>query len=208
MATTRKPKEPETLLGKLAAKFDPTVIRKNPNGYHYVSIDAMYQRLDDVLGANWELEVVGSTLTMLPRSEKTYGRNEKTAFIGTVTVRITATLDGVTTVRSGVGADLADDPDKVIKTALANAVKKAGNGFGIGRYLWSEEERADIDRAVAEQNDVPALKAQVVALAQEQGLELPEGKPEIAKALAAHFKVEPGDLASASTLKSILEANA
>lgn len=201
-----------TILANLAEHFPAEEVKKNPRGYHYISIDAVQNRLDEVLGPNWDLRVISSELRMLPRSEKTYGQAEKTAFTGVVVVEITAYLgpatkpSAITVTRAGTGADLADDPDKVIKTALANAVKKAANGFGVGRYLWDEEERAAIDAEVRAKHDVPALKRKVMDKALGEGLEFPGDATshEKATAVALHYGVEVTDLASAATLNEIL----
>lgn len=210
---TTKPKDEvagapaDSTLGKLAAKFPETLIKKNPSGYHYVAIDDVYNRLDNVLGADWNLNVLNAQCHLIPREQKTYGRAEKTAFNAVVSVEIEATVDGVLSRRAGVGADFADDPDKAIKTALANAVKKAANGFGVGRYLWKEEERAAIDQSLAAAADVTVLKAKVFALAKEDGVDFEgKSKAEVAQALADHFAVAVTDLASATTLNEIITA--
>lgn len=196
----------------LAEHFDPKVVKKNPKGYHYLAIDTVQDRLDDVLGPKWSMEVVDSSVQVVNPEWKKYGSNNpKTGFLATVVVRIDAQLATGTdrTVRTGVGADFADDADKAYKTALANAVKKAANGFGVGRYLWSAEERAAIDEAVEAANDVKALKKAVVALAKNQGAM--QGQPwdgmspaDKQELLAKHFGVSVEDLASAETLNKIL----
>lgn len=196
----------------LSEPFDPSTVRKNPRGYHYISIDEVYNRLDDVLGPNWTLTVLSVGLSPVDPEWKKYGsRDPKAGFLASVTVRISALIAGnIHTVRDGVGADFADDPDKAIKTALANAVKKAANGFGVGRYLWKDEERAAIDEANQARNDVRELKKQVVALFKEQtgvtdatwDAQAPSARQEL---LADHFEVEVTDLASAETLNKILE---
>lgn len=195
----------------LSRKFDAGTIKKNPRGYHYVSIDAVYNRLDEVLGPNWTLAVQSTMCHPVDPAWKQYGtRSPKAAFLAVVTVRISALIaNNIHTVRDGVGADFADDPDKAVKTALANAVKKAANGFGVGRYLWNEEERAAIDEENEARNDTRALKLEVKALAEKQlGYSLDGPPSEVLDVLAALFEVDKSDLASAETLNKILEANA
>ncbi|MEM2991059.1 MAG: Rad52/Rad22 family DNA repair protein [Halobacteria archaeon] len=51
----------------------------------------------------------------------------------------------------GVGADVDSDPDKAVKTALAEAIKKAGHQFGIALYLWDEKERQAVEEALGKQ---------------------------------------------------------
>ena len=42
---------------------------------------------------------------------------------------------------TGVGADVSFDLDKAVKTALAEAIKKACHQYGIALELWEEERR-------------------------------------------------------------------
>lgn len=196
-----------SVMEMLARPFDPATIKKNPRGYHYVQIDEVYNRLDEVLGPNWTLAVQGAQLTPVDPAWKKYGSaNPKAGFLATVTVRISSLLDGnIHTVRDGVGADFADDPDKAIKTALANAVKKAANGFGVARYLWKDEERAAIDEANEARQNTKALKQQVVAIYESEVGSLQGSPADKAEQLAKHFGVEVTDLASAETLNAIIE---
>jgi hypothetical protein len=119
------------LLGKLAERFDIADVKQRRQGgimLDYISIDATIRRLNDVLGASWSTEVVGTpNLVVLADGN----------FLAVVTISLNA-LDKSSV---GVGADRASDPDKAIKTALAEAIKKAGHQFGIGLYLWEEAER-------------------------------------------------------------------
>lgn len=140
---------------QLRAKFDPKDIKKNAKNQHYASIDQYIGRLNDVLGLDWDLNIVNSSLT---ESERLYGtKHPKPGYFGQVTVALSVTVDGNFTTRYGVGADFADDPDKVIKTALAEALKKACHQFGVASYLWIEEERDAID-AVQNRDIRPLMK--------------------------------------------------
>lgn len=202
-----KPKVEKTDLERLSEKFPAKEVKDNPRGFPYVSIDTVMNRLDDVLKEHWDLDVLSSEVTLVPRAEYTYGSREKTAFLGRVTVVIRAFVDGREVARSGVGADVADDPDKVIKTALANAVKKAANGFGVGRYLWDAEERASLAAEKEATTSIPQLKKKVVEIFESKFGELTGTAAEKAIKLGEAFSVDPGDLGSPETLTKIIEGN-
>jgi hypothetical protein len=117
------------LLGKLSANFPVEDVKQRTQGgmkLDYISIDATIKRLNDVLGADWSFN----------------GYPEVTALEGgKYMVVYTGTLCALGKEASGVGGDVANDLDKALKTALAEALKKAGHQFGIGLYLWDEAER-------------------------------------------------------------------
>lgn len=209
-----------SILEKLTEKFPVEVYRKNPKGFTYIPIEHMIRRFNDVLGATWDLRIVTTEFALTPGV--TFGsRNPKPGAYALVGVEIDAYIDGRTVTRSGVGGDFgaADDVDKLVKTALAEAIKKCGNEFGIGLELWDEEERALIDAAQAQ-----GMTGQVVALgnasttAQED--ELTELKNRVADiavaagvdrtgpAIAAHFGIAVEALQDRATLESIVAQNA
>jgi hypothetical protein len=68
--------------------------------------------------------------------------------------------------RDGIGANVNFDPDTAVKSAQAEALKKACHQFGIALYLWSEQERDFVAlQKSASTNDV-ALKQLAVAYTQ------------------------------------------
>jgi hypothetical protein len=76
--------------------------------------------------------------------------------------------------RDGIGANTNFDPDTAVKSAQAEALKKACHQFGIALYLWSEAERDFIAlQKGAALNDL-ALKQLVMAYTQ-RVLELEPG---------------------------------
>src|SRR5581483_5473989 len=119
-------------LDKLTERFDDAVYRTNPRGFLYIPIEKTIGRFNEVLGAGWSLIIERVDLIHVP--DMTYGRQQKPAATAVVQVQIAAEMDGTSVTRSGVGADFgsADDPDKLVKTALAEAIKKCGNEYGIG----------------------------------------------------------------------------
>jgi len=65
--------------------------------------------------------------------------------------------------RDGIGSSINFDPDTSVKTAQAEALKKACHQFGIALYLWQEAEREFIAlQKAATTNDI-ALKSLAVA---------------------------------------------
>lgn len=123
-------------LAALSAKFDVADVKQRRQGgvtLDYISIDATIGRLNDVLGLGWSFEI--DTTQLLPLEGGKYLALVQGKII------IPPTEDNPAKVASGVGSDIAGDPDKAIKTALAEALKKAGHQLGIGLYLWDESER-------------------------------------------------------------------
>jgi hypothetical protein len=92
------------------------------------------------------------------------------------------------------------DPDDAIKTAQAEALKKAGNQFGMALELWTEEGREVVarGRAVA-QGDLGALKREVFERALAGGA---EATPE---SVAEHFNINVEELQNKDTLLKLLE---
>ena len=221
---------PKPTLAKLIEKFPVEEYRRNPKGYHYIPIEKHIGRWNDVCSSDWNLAITKVEFSPLPGM--TFGsRNPKPAAYALVVVAITAELDGKTTTREGVGGDYgaADDVDKLVKTALAEAIKKAGNEFGIGLELWDEEERALIDSAQAQ-----GMTGQVVALqpgtmvvvqpgqspesavAAEELVQLKNRVADIAvaagvdrtgPAIAAHFGIPVEALQDRAVLEQIISAN-
>jgi hypothetical protein len=137
------------LLDKLSENFPIEDVKQRTQGgmkLDYISIDATIRRLNDVLGADWSFRLTKSDLTQ--------------ASDGKYLAVVTGRIEALGKVASGVGADTANDPDKALKTALAEALKKAGHQFGIGLYLWDEAER----QVIAKQRKNPAT-AQIASVA-------------------------------------------
>lgn len=179
----------EKKLAALSARFDVVDVKQRAQAgrkLDYISIDSTIRRLNDVLGAEWSTRFVGvPTLTDVG---------------GQYLAVVTLELEALSKKAVGVGADKASDPDKALKTALAEALKKAGHQFGVGLYLWDEGERAIVarDRAAAS-GDIAALKAKVFEKALEGGAKA------TAAGVAEFFNVSVEDLQNASTLSKLLE---
>lgn len=193
MAARATATKTSSTLERLREPFPASQVRKNPDGMHYVAIDGYINRLLDVLGTDYEFGVTQSTVELLPEDMKT--RSGKRQYLAQVTGGLT--IEGST--RFGVGADVSFDPDKAVKTAQAEALKKACHQFGIALELWSEDRRDEIDRQhrLASGSE-QALKNEVWRIAKERGATS-------LAAVAKTFNVKPGELADPAVLQRILE---
>jgi hypothetical protein len=190
-------------LAALAAQFEPGEHKERKQAGQtltYISIDATINRLNAVLGPEW-----GTTAETKVTPQYTTNEDDQTVFTGFLAVtelQLRAEIDGFRKTAYGVGAMINRDPDMAAKTALAEAIKKAGHQLGIGLYLWDADARAGVSRKMKLANATAAtLKQEVFKLAVQR---LGKDKPS-AKEIAGLFGVEPGELADEESLKGILE---
>jgi len=171
----------------LTERFHPSLIKKNQSGQDYVSIDGYINRLNDVLGAMWSWSVNDWKIADAALTKS--GKPQYTAVVqGTLTIILSdigvvsigndedsfLTTQRAQVSRDGIGANTNFDPDTAVKSAQAEALKKACHQFGIALYLWSEAERDFIAlQKGAALNDL-ALKQLVMAYTQ-RVLELEPG---------------------------------
>jgi hypothetical protein len=182
-----------TQLEQLAAEFGGNDVKTRTQSgltLTYIDISATINRLNAVLGSNWS---TSATTKFIPIDDG--------AFLAVCELELRARVDGNEKVAYGVGADKGKDSDKIAKTALAEAIKKAGHQLGIALYLWDPAARARAEKlkALASGSEV-ALKREVVAIAKER---TGKDKPTAAE-IAAVFGVKAGDLADKATLQKIL----
>lgn len=176
---------PETL----TEKFHPSLVKKNQSNQDYVAIDGYINRLNDVLGHAWAWQINSWKIKDAPPTKS--GKPQYMAVVqGTLTIILSDI--GVITVggdddeepylttqkamisRDGIGANVNFDPDTAVKSAQAEALKKACHQYGIALYLWDAAERDYVElQRQATTNDV-ALKQLVVAYTQ-RALELDPG---------------------------------
>jgi hypothetical protein len=164
-----------TFPADLSEPFAPDMVKKNPKGFDYVAIDGYINRLNQTVGANWSwvindhelryegipntnngkmqfLAVVRGTLTIVG-TDHTFieADNTDSDYLATITFESS---------RDGIGADVSFDPDKALKTAQAEALKKACHQFGIALYLWDDEQRGYLDlqrKAAISEDDLKRL---------------------------------------------------
>tara|TARA_R110000822_G_scaffold218831_1_gene353171 strand:- start:73 stop:705 length:633 start_codon:yes stop_codon:yes gene_type:complete len=163
---------------ELTARFHPSQVRKNQSGQDYVSIPDYIGRLNDVLAHAWAWQI--NSYELLPDAAPVTksGKKQYVAVVqGTLTIILSdigvvsvgtdedsfLTTQRAQVSRDGIGAGQNFDPDTAVKTATAEALKKACHQFGIASYLWDEAERGFIAlQKAAKSNDV-ALKQLAVA---------------------------------------------
>ena len=176
---------------ELTTKFHPSLVKKNQSGQAYVSIDDYINRLNEALGHAWAWQINDWKLYPDAAGDTKTGKKQYVAVVqGSLSIFLNdigvisvgdedddgafLTTQKAVVVRDGIGADIGYDPDKALKTAQAEALKKACHQFGIALYLWKEAERDFIVlQKSAVSNDV-ALKQLVVAYTQ-RVLELDPG---------------------------------
>jgi hypothetical protein len=191
MAAAAKPKL--TQLQQLAAEFGGADVKSRQQAgitLTYIGIDATIKRLNEVLGSGWSTDAKTQFIPL-----------DDGVFLAVCELNLTAVVDGKQKYAYGVGADKGKELDKIAKTALAEAIKKAGHQYGIALYLWDADarKRAEKLKSLASGSEV-ALKKEVVAIAREK---TGKDKPSAAE-IAEVFGVNPGDLADKATLVKIL----
>jgi hypothetical protein len=142
---------------ELTDRFHPSLVKKNQSNQDYVAIDGYINRLNDVLGTTWNWAVNSWEFRDNPPTAK-----GKPQYIAIVNGTLSVTMDDVTTSRDGSGAGFNFDPDTSVKTAQAEALKKACHQFGIALYLWSEDERNFVQKQRDAMTDDVALKKLVM----------------------------------------------
>lgn len=180
------------LLAQLSAPFEVGEVKQRRQGgkdLDYISIDVTIRRLNSVLGAEWSTNPINSQLYALEGGKYFAAYELLLSALGKTAV--------------GIGSAVASDPDQAIKTALAEALKKAGHQFGIGLYLWDEAEREVVAKqrvvqAAKTSDDLPALKAAVF----QKGVDA--GAPATAAGVAEHFGIAIEDLQNPEALKKLL----
>lgn len=124
-------------------------------------------------------------------------------FFAYTELTLTATIDGTPKQAYGFGAMTNPDPDMAGKTALAEALKKAGHQLGIALYLWDEDARGRAEKRMALAGNLgseAALKKAVFDLAEQKLGRKPKTAAEVAKV----FEIAPGALADKDALVRIL----
>jgi len=180
-------------LKALGTPFLPHQVKQRAAGFgnkklDYIDWVAVVDRLNEV-SPTW------STFSRLEHFSIA-GVNDKGKPQYVAVVQVGLDVEGVT--RYGYGADVDTDPDKVVKTALAEGTKKAGNQFGIGTELWDADHRDMIDLVRTE--NIASLKQMVSDLVPD--FDKAKDKP---AAIRKHFALDDtADLNDADLLYSLL----
>lgn len=143
---------PADVMDKLAAPFElwQHEYRKqgrndDVTGYlSYVGIEHAIARMNQVFGCRWSWTIIGYQVSGDPAKPCVvcHGRISYTDNLGSEFHR-----DGI---GGAQWASTADDLDKLVKTAMADAFKKATHQFGMAGYLW--------DKGLADQIAVQLLR--------------------------------------------------
>lgn len=192
-ATTKRPQ-----LEALMAQFEAGQHKTRSQGGQtltYVSIDATINRVNEVLGSAWS--VLPSSSTQVMPLENGY--------LAKTELFIQAEIDGRQKVLYGVGAMVNRDPDMAMKTALAEALKKAFHQAGVALYLWDPAARDEIAAKSKWSTATLAAKKKEVKRLASVKAEIAVDKI-TAKQVAEAFGFTAADLAEDSTIDAILKA--
>lgn len=195
------PPESSTVLDRLSRRFPASVVEKRA-GFHYLPIDAIIRRFNDVLGFNYSLELDELIVTLVEGETTSTGKQQyRVDAFGHLTVYVPH--NGEMARRAGSGSATNFDVDNAVKTAQAEVMKKAGHQFGVGLYLWDELERTLVDhvQSATSGDTLSAYKLAVQTLAAIEGV-----SPLSAKTIADHFGIAEGDLQDLDALSAILVA--
>jgi hypothetical protein len=175
----------------LTEKFHPSLVKKNQSGQDYVAIDDYINRLNEVLGHAWAWQINDWKLYPDAAPATKNGKPQYLAVVqGSLSIFLSdigvisigaeddddafLTTQKAVVVRDGIGSNINFDPDTAVKSAQAEALKKACHQYGIALYLWKEAEREFVALQKSAVNNDVALKQLVVAYTQ-RVLELEPG---------------------------------
>ena len=169
----------------LTEKFHPSLVKKNQSGQDYVSIDGYINRLNTVLGHKWAWGINSWEL----RTDVPATSSGKPQYLAIVQGTLTVVLDDIGVIslgegedgflttqrgiisRDGIGSNINFDPDTAVKSAQAEALKKACHQYGIALYLWDEEERDFVALQRKAMKSDAGLKELVVSVLDRNGHE-------------------------------------
>jgi hypothetical protein len=197
----------------LTEKFHPSLVKKNQSGQDYVAINDYINRLNETLGALWSWSVNSWKILDAPPTKT--GKPQYTAVVqGTLMIILNdigvisvgeddedafLTTQRASVARDGIGANTNFDPDTAVKSAQAEALKKACHQFGIALYLWDVAERDFVELQRRAKTDDGALKHLVVAYTQ-RVLELDPGTNPDPNAILDVLGLDEWDTSNARTI--------
>ena len=191
-----------TIIEDLCRKFDPAIFKFNQQGHVYITVQHFIERLN-TSNVRWQSTTRNSSITLSPNTTST----GKAQWVTHATVDVSfydEELKGFLTY-TGWGADENFDPNTAMKTAGAEAFKKACNQIGIGFYLLGKdnpERDIHVDHYnYIQSGDINDLKKAVSKAARVDGYTGP-----LDASMATFFNVKPADLQDASKLDALLRA--
>lgn len=199
--------------------FPPGKVKKNPKGFDYVGIEDYIERLNEVLGSRWSWEIRDHNIQYQDIPPTGSGKMQFMVTLrGTLSIVFLdldvvrgeteddedfLTTSSIEVKRDGIGAAVSFDPDMAVKTAQAEALKKACHQFGIALYLWHEEERDFVTLQKKAQVDDSELKRLAVVHTQ-RTLDIPNETLPTAEQVASVLDLSVDDLKNPKTLRDAL----
>jgi hypothetical protein len=165
----------------------------------YLRNEGTIRWLNKHLGLGWSWEITNEMFQQHPElTGKEGDSNRKVQWLSVVSGQLTIAdpeTDGALVTRAGVGAGINFDPDTAVKTALAEALKKASNQFGIGLYLWQPEMIARVEIL---QGAAAGRQAYLVDYAINAGVEA------VPESIAGYYGVTPKDMKDDAIVTSLI----
>lgn len=187
------------MLEALRKKFDVSEVQQRSQGgttLDYISIDATINRVLEVTDGAYN-----TTIKKVEVTELGDGSGKFFAFVHLQVALGTSDFDFI--IHDGVGAMINRDPDMAVKTALAEAFKKAMHYWGVGLELWDADHRntlAVMRGALA--GDKGSLKQALFLRAVQDGAD----DVRTAAGIASHFGVSEEDLNDVDRLRELVFA--
>lgn len=188
-------------LEELCRKFDPAIFKFNQQGHVYITVQHFISRLTDTMGPAWGSTTKESSLQLSPNKTQ----SGKAQWVASAAVDVWVRIDDYTITRTGWGGDENFDPNTAMKTAGAEAFKKACNQLGIGFYLLGkdnpEREIHEFHNSYLNGGQIEDLKKAVAKAARVDGYDGP-----LDASMSKFFNVKPADLQDAQKLDEILRS--
>jgi len=190
----------DEILSILAKPVDTDLVRtrvESGKTFTYIPIEHTIATFNDYLGLNWNWVIGSYDLQEHPDRTK----SGKAQFVGVVsgTIEVYNPEDPETLLaaRFGVGAGTMQDPDGAIKTAEAEAFKKAAHYFNFGLYLSHAAERYRVE--VLQSGSTPAMQGYLTDNA------IANGVDENPQDIAEYYGVSTTAMRDPVILKSLVE---
>lgn len=173
------------VLAEICKQFNLEDHQQRPGGrgtvLTYISVDATIRRMNEALGLNWSWTVSDYDVI---REDGQFHVHVN----GAISTYNDEDSHTPTSIRSGLGGASGRDLDDTMKTAMAEAFKKAFNMFGGGNYLWVEKWRSRIEAMLS--NDTEKMVDWLVQNAVDDGADATPS------AVAQYYNVDPKVLAT------------
>jgi hypothetical protein len=119
------------IMPALRLPFPTTLIKKNYQGFDFAPPQHVIDRLNDVLGTGWDMEVISIDIVedeVICHGRMTIDGHRKDG-IGTDSIQR----------ETNAGKKMVDCIGKAYKSAYSNCLKLCAKQFGVGNHLWGGE---------------------------------------------------------------------